>query len=107
MQKRGEGRVQRKPLCRPCMVLHRTKNGIATEKVADVPKETEFEGLRNLVNAVSKYSSVNGKTLFGCQPSFQDGWRKWGALDDVVRKVMERSREEVKRPSQNLVDRSW
>ncbi|CAM9520877.1 unnamed protein product [Laminaria digitata] len=53
-------------------------------EVADVPKETEFEGLANLVEAVSRYSDVSGKTLYSCQPSFQEGWRQWGALDDVV-----------------------
>eukprot|EP00752_Nemacystus_decipiens_P017720 g15888.t1 len=53
-------------------------------EVADVPKETEFEGLSNLVEAVSRYSDVEGKTLYACLPSFQEGWRQWGALDDVV-----------------------
>ncbi|CAM9280674.1 unnamed protein product, partial [Hapterophycus canaliculatus] len=53
-------------------------------EVADVPKETEFEGLSNLVEAVSRYSDVDGKTLFACLPSFQEAWRQWGALDDVV-----------------------
>lgn len=51
-----------------------------------MPKETEFEGLSNLVEAVSRYSDVKGKTLFACLPSFQEGWRQWGALDDVVRR---------------------
>lgn len=54
-------------------------------QVADVPKETEFEGLSNLVEAVSRYSDVSGKTLYSCLPSFQEGWKQWGALDDVVR----------------------
>lgn len=59
--------------------------GLHCTQVADVPKETEFEGLSNLVEAVSRYSNVKGKTLYACLPSFQDGWRQWGALDDVVR----------------------
>ncbi|CBN79682.1 conserved unknown protein [Ectocarpus siliculosus] len=53
-------------------------------EVADVPKETEFEGIYNLVEAASRYSDMKGKTLFACLPSFQEGWRQWGALDDVV-----------------------
>ncbi|CAN0345476.1 unnamed protein product, partial [Ectocarpus fasciculatus] len=53
-------------------------------QVADVPKETEFEGISNLVEAASRYSDMKGKTLFACLPSFQEGWRQWGALDDVV-----------------------
>lgn len=60
-------------------------------QVADVPKETEFEGLSNLVEAVSRYSDVEGKTLFACLPSFQEAWRQWGALDDVVREQLTRS----------------
>lgn len=51
-----------------------------------MPEETEFKGISNLVTAVSRYSDVGGKTLYGCLPSFQDSWRQWGALDDVVRK---------------------
>lgn len=54
-------------------------------QVADVPKETEFQGISNLVEAASRYSDMKGKTLFACLPSFQEGWRQWGALDDVVR----------------------
>ena len=54
-------------------------------QVADVPKETEFEGLTNLVEAVGRYSDVGGKTLYSCLPSSQEGWKQWGALDDVVR----------------------
>ena len=55
-------------------------------QVADVPKETELQGLSNLVEAMSRYSDVKGKTLYACLPSFQEGWRQWGALDDVVRR---------------------
>lgn len=53
-------------------------------QVADVPEETEFIGIANLLRAVSRYSDVGGKVLYACLPSYQERWRQWGVLDDVV-----------------------
>lgn len=54
-------------------------------EVVDVPEKVEYEGMRNLINAVSPFLKKSGeKMLFDFSKATEDLKETWGALDDIV-----------------------
>lgn len=49
----------------------------------ETQEDVDFKGMVNTVTAAKKYSDLNGKRLYSCQPAFLDRWEDFKRTCDV------------------------